>query len=61
MDLQAGGVDAVLIDRVVGEYKIAGMGATDIQGVASLVDDNSAWLPQGGRGPAGQVRSCWWK
>lgn len=40
MDLQAGGVDAVLIDRVVGEYKIAGMGATDIQGVASLVDDN---------------------
>ncbi|MEA5015199.1 MAG: amino acid ABC transporter substrate-binding protein [Candidatus Limiplasma sp.] len=40
MDLQGGGVDAVLIDRVVGEYKIAGMGATDIQAALELADDN---------------------
>ncbi len=39
MDLQAGGCDAVLVDRVVGEYKIAGMGATDLVGSVVLADD----------------------
>jgi polar amino acid transport system substrate-binding protein len=40
LDLQAGGVDAVLMDRVVGEYKITGMGATDIKAAFTLADDN---------------------
>lgn len=40
MDLQNGGCDAVLVDRVVGEYKIAGMGATDIVPSVVLADDN---------------------
>lgn len=40
MDLQSGGCDAVLVDKVVGEYKIAGMGATDIVGAVVLADDN---------------------
>ncbi len=40
MDLQQGGVDAVLMDKVVGEFKIAGMGAADIVPTVSLADDN---------------------
>ncbi len=40
MDLQSGGVDAVLMDKVVGEYKITGMGATDIVSAGKLEDDN---------------------
>ena len=40
MDLQAGGCDAVLVDQVVGEYKIAGMGATDLVAAVVLADDN---------------------
>ena len=40
MDLQAGGVDAVFIDRVVAEYKITGMGDTTIIGGIVLEDDS---------------------
>ncbi|NLV57721.1 MAG: amino acid ABC transporter substrate-binding protein [Clostridiales bacterium] len=40
LDLQAGGVDAVLMDRVVGDYKITGMGVTDIKAAFALADDN---------------------
>lgn len=40
MDLQNGGCDAVLIDLVVGEYKVSGMGATDLMAGAALADDN---------------------
>lgn len=40
LDLQSGGLDAVLMDKVVGEYKIAGMGAKDIISVGTLADDN---------------------
>ncbi|MCL1855781.1 MAG: amino acid ABC transporter substrate-binding protein [Clostridia bacterium] len=40
MDLQAGGVDAVFIDRVVAEYKITGMGDTTIVGGIVLEDDS---------------------
>ena len=40
MDLQNGGVDAVLMDLVVGDYKINGMGADDIVAAVSLTDDN---------------------
>lgn len=40
MDLQTGGVDAVLIDKVVAEYRIAGMGAQNIIAIASIEDDN---------------------
>ncbi len=40
MDLQQGGCDAVLVDRVVGEYKISGMGATDLVAAIALTDDN---------------------
>ena len=40
MDLQAGGVDAVLIDQVVAEFRIAGMGTDQIVPVVSLADDN---------------------
>lgn len=39
MDLQNGGCDAVLMDRVVGDYKINGMGATDIIPAITLADD----------------------
>ena len=40
MDLQNGGCDAVLMDLVVGDYKINGMGATDITAAVALADDN---------------------
>ena len=40
MDLQNGGCDAVLIDLVVGEYKVSGMGATDLKAGPALADDN---------------------
>ncbi len=40
MDLQTGGCDAVLVDLVVGEYKINGMGATDLVAGPVLADDN---------------------
>ncbi len=40
MDLQSGGCDAVLMDLVVGDYKIKGMGATDITAAVPLADDN---------------------
>ncbi|NLO84217.1 MAG: amino acid ABC transporter substrate-binding protein [Clostridiales bacterium] len=40
MDLQAGGCDAVLIDLVVGDYKVNGMGATDLEPSITLADDN---------------------
>ena len=40
MDLQHGGCDAVLIDLVVGEYKVSGMGASDLMAGAALADDN---------------------
>lgn len=39
MDLQAGGCDAVLVDLVVGEYKVSGMGATDLVAGPYLADD----------------------
>ena len=40
MDLQNGGCDAVLVDLVVGEYKVSGMGATDLVAGPALADDN---------------------
>ncbi len=40
MDLQQGGCDAVLVDLVVGEYKVTGMGATDLKAAVALSDDN---------------------
>ena len=40
MDLQQGGCDAVLVDLVVGEYKVQGMGATDLTAAFALADDN---------------------
>lgn len=40
MDLQTGGCDAVLVDLVVGEYKVSGMGATDLIAGPALADDN---------------------
>jgi polar amino acid transport system substrate-binding protein len=40
MDLEQGGVDAVLIDKVVAEFRIAGMGAENIVPVVALEDDN---------------------
>ena len=40
MDLQTGGCDAVLVDLVVGEYKVQGMGATDLTAAFALADDN---------------------
>lgn len=40
MDLQTGGCDAVLVDLVVGEYKVSGMGATDLVAGPALADDN---------------------
>ena len=40
MDLQTGGCDAVLVDLVVGEYKVTGMGATDLIAGPALADDN---------------------
>ena len=39
MDLQQGGCDAVLIDLVVGEYKVTGMNATDLKAGPALADD----------------------
>lgn len=40
MDLQNGGCDAVLMDKVVGDYRINGMGAEDLTGTVVLADDN---------------------
>ena len=40
MDLQTGGCDAVLVDLVVGEYKVSGMGANDLKAAFALADDN---------------------
>lgn len=40
MDLQTGGCDAVLVDLVVGEYKVSGMGAEDLVAGPALADDN---------------------
>ena len=40
MDLQTGGCDAVLVDLVVGEYKVSGMGAEDLIAGPALADDN---------------------
>ena len=40
MDLQNGGCDAVLMDLVVGDYRINGMGATDLKAAVALTDDN---------------------
>ncbi|MEG2859300.1 MAG: amino acid ABC transporter substrate-binding protein [Clostridia bacterium] len=40
MDLQVGGVDAVLIDQVVAEFRIAGLGDKSIVPVTSLANDN---------------------
>ena len=40
MDLQTGGCDAVLVDLVVGEYKVSGMGADDLVAGPALADDN---------------------
>ncbi len=40
MDLAAGGVDAVLIDKVVADFRIKGMGSDAIVPVVSLADDN---------------------
>ena len=40
MDLQNGGCDAVLMDLVVGDYRINGMGATDLEAAFALADDN---------------------
>lgn len=40
MDLQVGGCDAVLVDLVVGEYKVTGMGASDLIAGPALADDN---------------------
>ena len=40
MDLQSGGCDAVLIDLVVGEFKVQGMGAEDLTAAFALADDN---------------------
>ena len=40
MDLQNGGCDAVLVDLVVGEYKVSGMGASDLVAGPALADDN---------------------
>lgn len=40
MDLQQGGVDAVLIDKVVAEFRIANMDNVDLVGVIALEDDN---------------------
>ena len=37
---QVGGCDAVLVDLVVGEYKVSGMGATDLVAGPALADDN---------------------
>ena len=39
MDLQQGGCDAVLVDLVVGEYKVSGMGASDLVAGPYLADD----------------------
>lgn len=40
MDLQQGGVDAVMIDVVVAEFKITSMGADDIKQAFVIADDN---------------------
>lgn len=40
MDLQQGGVDAVFMDMVVGDFRIAGMGATDLKAAVAYSDDN---------------------
>lgn len=40
MDLQGGGCDAVLMDLVVGDYRINGMKATDLEPALTLADDN---------------------
>lgn len=40
MDLEMGGVDAVVMDLVVGNYRMNSMNATDIKAAFSLEDDN---------------------
>ena len=40
MDLQQGGVDAVIMDLVVGDYRINSMGAENLKAVFALEDDN---------------------
>lgn len=40
MDLQNGGCDAVLMDLVVGNYYVSGMGADNVAACLSLADDN---------------------
>ena len=40
MDLQQGGVDAVFMDLVVGDFRINGMGATDLKAAFAFEDDN---------------------
>ncbi len=39
MDLQSGGCDAVLMDLVVGDYRISGMGADNLYAAIELEDD----------------------
>ena len=39
MDLQSGGCDAVLVDRVVGDFKVASMKADDLTDAIVLSDD----------------------
>lgn len=39
MDLQNGGCDAVLMDLVVGDYRVSGMGADDLCAAIELEDD----------------------
>ena len=40
MDLQQGGVDAVIMDLVVGDYRINSMGAENLKAAFALEDDN---------------------
>ncbi len=40
MDLQQGGVDAVIMDLVVGDYRINSMGAENLKAAFPLEDDN---------------------
>lgn len=39
MDLENGGCDAVLMDLVVGDYRVSGMGAEDLMAAVELEDD----------------------
>ena len=40
MDLQQGGVDAVIMDLVVGDFRINSMGAENLKAAFALEDDN---------------------